>query len=199
MILGMNIASTSTASERPAGAIHDLAVAARAGEAGAFDELVRIFAPRLHRYLVMMGVQQSDADDLVQDAFIRAYQAIDRFDERYAFSTWLFTIGRRLACNFFRGNRRHLPLAEQGYEDGARPAAPGGDAAAALDAGITWRVAREALSPKYYEAVWLFYGEDLSMKEVAKVLGITALNAKVTVHRARGKLADALQERGISP
>lgn len=167
-------------------AARSLAGRAAAGSAEAFAELVELYAGRLVRYLRGMGVPSHDADDLVQESFIRAYDALDRYDPRYAFSTWLYTIARRLACNFFRDRRDHAALPEAGLpaaDEGTDEPDPLPD---------TWGLAQRLLQPRYYEALWLFYGEDLSMKELADVMQITVTNAKVLVHRARQQLAQHL-------
>jgi len=70
-------------------AITALVEAARNGDDGAFDDLVERFADRLIRFLMAGGLHRADAEDVAQDSFIRAYHHLERYDPRYAFSTWL--------------------------------------------------------------------------------------------------------------
>ena len=157
---------------------------AQQGCEAAFGDLVQRFAERLHRFLVARGTSPDDAEDLVQETFIAAYQALDRYDERFAFSTWLFTIGRRLAVSHFRKRKRHGAINEH---------LPAREAATAEEAGQgIWEHARTVLPERDYEALWLRYGEGLATAEIAKVLGVHSLHARVILHRARSRLAQEL-------
>jgi RNA polymerase sigma factor (sigma-70 family) len=167
---------------------HRLADASRAGDQEAFSELVRRLAPGLHRYLVATGTAASDADDLVQEAFIRAHRALADFDRRYAFTTWLYTIAHRLRLNRRARVDRQVAL-------GAipEPAAPEADAARFEEAPATplWDLARALLPERQMHALWLRYGEDMDIGAIARVLGTNALNIRVMLHRARARLARA--------
>ena len=83
---------------------------ARDGDEIAFSRLVERYGPRLWRFLVARGHSQNEADDLVQETFIKAFQALPRYNERYAVSTWLFTIATRLGVNRFRDRKPRVDL-----------------------------------------------------------------------------------------
>src|SRR4051812_21472658 len=136
-----------------------LLVAARAGDREAFAELVRRFADRLLRFLVGRGVEREDARDLVQETFLRAWAALDRFDDRYAVSTWLFTIAYRLALNLRarQARRSHVAIGE------AAIAAPAAQAVDDAPPGGLWATARGLLGERDYQALWLYYAEDQDM------------------------------------
>ncbi|MDA3963541.1 MAG: RNA polymerase sigma factor [Planctomycetota bacterium] len=159
--------------------------AACQGDALAFDALVRAFADRLLRFLMAGGLRHSDAEDVVQETFIRAYHNLERYDSRYAFSTWLFTIAHRLRCNHHRRQRRYVTMGEN--QD--LRTAPETEH---HEIGALWAKARELLPERQYQALWLRFGEDLELDEVAEVLGVSSGNARVLVHRARSKLAERL-------
>ncbi len=163
-----------------------LARAARAGDRAAFAELVRAHSGRLHRFFCGMGLSAHDADDLVQETFLRAYRRLDRYDPHYAFTTWLFTIGRRRALNHLRDRRRSATVMEREPED-RRGANDLRDTAAAL-----WQRAHALLPTAQYQALWLRYGEECELAEIAVVLGVSHGNAKVLLHRARRKLAQEI-------
>ena len=78
---------------------------AKQGDPSAFAELIESHQERLYRFLLRTTNQTELAEDAVQDAFIRVLRNIDRFDERYRFSTWLFTIARRLLLNSLQKKR----------------------------------------------------------------------------------------------
>ncbi|HYE07154.1 MAG TPA: sigma-70 family RNA polymerase sigma factor [Planctomycetota bacterium] len=172
-----------------------LVAQAQAGDERAFAELVRLYADRLFRFLSARGVGAEDARDLVQETFLRAWRALDRFDPKYAFSTWLYTIAHRLALNLrARESRRpHVPLAEDAVGAAAQP----GEADDARPAGL-WAVARENLAERDYHALWLYYAEEQDMRGVAQVLGVTSLHARVIVHRARARLAKLVTADGAA-
>lgn len=173
--------------EPTAAAIAAAVAAAQAGEAESFDDLVRWFADRLIRYLAAGGLSLADAEDVAQDAFIRAYRHLDRYDPRYAFSTWLFTIAHRLRCNHFRRQRPQVCFDDR-HQPHAAPERPERDPLA----DTIWATARQLLPQRQFDALWLRYGEELELEEVARVMAISAGNARVLVHRARTRLAKQL-------
>lgn len=165
----------------------DRAVAARAaaGDAAAFAVLVESHAQRLHRWLVATGTAHHDAEDVVQEAFLRAHAAIARYDARWAFSTWLFTIAHRVRLDLAARRRDHAPL----DDIHAAPAAP----ADALPEGGLWSRARGLLPADEFRLLWLHYAEDQAPAAVARILGINPIAARVRLHRARKRLEAALR------
>lgn len=169
------------------GAERDLALRAAAGDAEAFAGLVAAFAPRLHRWLVATGTRHHDAEDVVQEAFLRAHAAIHRYDPRFAVSTWLFTIAHRLRLDQAAQRRAAQPLPEG-------RAAPEADPDP-LPAGGIWAAARAELDDEAFRILWLRYAEDLPPAAIAGILGIGPIAARVRLHRARHRLAAALRRR----
>lgn len=162
-----------------------LAGRAAAGDAAALDALAAALIPRLHRWLVATGSRPSDADDIVQDACVRAVRSIATYDPRRSFSTWLFTIAQRVRIDH-AARRRALPLAAAG-----EPEAPGPGEADAAAAGGLWRLARESLDPDDVHLLWLHYAEEQPPAALARILGINPIAARVRLHRARRRLAAA--------
>ncbi len=76
--------------------------AARAGDDDAFAALVRRYSGGLHRAVARILADDTEAWDVVQMAFVRAWQGLDRYDERWSFSTWLYRIGTNLAIDLLR-------------------------------------------------------------------------------------------------
>jgi len=163
----------------------DLARKAAAGDAAAFAMLVEGHARRLHRWLVATGTAHHDAEDVVQEAFLRAHRAMARYDARWAFSTWLFTIAHRVRLDLVARRREHAPL--------AAVAAAAAEPAEALPEGGLWARARELLAPEEFRLLWLHYAEDQAPGAVARILGINPIAARVRLHRARKRLETALR------
>lgn len=172
--------------------VEDLVRRAREGSEAAFEALVERFSGRLYQFLVARGTRPHDAEDLVQETFVRAYEALDRYDPRWSFRAWLFTIGRRCAISQHRARRKLVPLPEDGLA-----AAPAVDTADDDGAGTVWRRAAKLLSPKHYEALWLRYGEDMSVRQIGRVMGMSELHARVVLHRARSRLAAYLSAQPV--
>ena len=139
-------------------------------------------------------LNRHDAEDLVQETFLAAYRHLGRYDARYGFKTWLFTIGRRLAISALRRHRLTHPPGQ--------PLSESVDAIAAGDAGVMRREASHdlhaalaELPPVYRQALWLFYVEEMAAADVAAVLGKTSLGTRVLLHRARTALRRQLVDR----
>ncbi len=80
------------------------------GDQSAFAELVQAYRKPLYYVILKIVNNETDAEDLVTETFIKAYENIDKFDEKYAFSTWLFKIGNNLAIDFLRKKKRSVPI-----------------------------------------------------------------------------------------
>lgn len=171
---------------------NDLAKRAQGGCASSFAELTRRFRPRLMNVLCKKGsgAISSEADDIIQDAFTKAWQNIERYDSRWQVSTWLYTITLRLASDYARKARRR----QKGHAIVA-PIAP--DTANEIverhdEAENLWNVAAANLSEVHYRVMWLRYAEELTIQEVARTLGRTVIATRVLLHRARAKLQSHL-------
>jgi RNA polymerase sigma-70 factor (ECF subfamily) len=171
--------------------VSDAALAERAcaGDGEAFAELVERHAARVHRWLCATGLAPSDADDVVQEAFVRVHRHLARYDRRRSFSTWLFAIAHRVRLDCVTRRRQHAPLeaATVAAQDEAAPSFP---------PGSLWSRLRALLPERSFQALWLHYGEGLDAAGVAQVLGITGLHARVLLHRARSRCAPALAAEG---
>ena len=158
--------------------------AARDGDEAAFARLVEVFAGRLLRLYQRMGV--SDAEDLVQDTFVRMHQRLGSYRPTFAVSTWLFTIGRRMAIDRLRRRNPPLPLDDLD--------ARASEASVHLPGDDLWEAARGLLAPRTFQLLWLHYGEGERLADAARILRITPLHARVLLHRARRQLANAWQD-----
>ena len=162
----------------------ELAVRSQNGCQASFAELVRRYGGRLLVLMQQRTGNLHDAEDLVQDTFVKAYRNIHRYQSSFRFSTWLFTIATRLADSHYR--RRHIL---QGVSQ-ATSDLPSPDTVAVDDESREnlWALAR-SLSTNQHQALWLRYAEDMSIKEIAKVMRKTQVSVKVLLYRARMNLA----------
>lgn len=169
----------------------ELAWQAGRGCQASFAELVRRFAPKLQAFLRRRTRDRHEAEDLVQDTFVKAYENLERYDSSWRFSTWLFTIASRAAVSHHRKKRPEL-VADPELQ------------ATAHDEVVErqeqrenlWAVAAR-LPEGQYQALWLKYGQDMSVKEIAQVMGKSQVCVKVLLYRARTNMAQRLGEMDL--
>lgn len=172
-------------------------LALRGGDGSAFDVLFERWAGRLLRYLERVVGDAATAEELVQEAFLRVYRARERYEPGARFSTWLYTIGTRLALNELRRPARRTP--HQSTDDpGAPPLPVAADEAPPDRVADARRLAGRVeahlaeLPERQRAALLLSAVEGLSYAEVAAALGTTEKSVKALVHRARAALADRM-------
>ncbi len=168
---------------------------AKRGNAEAFRALVDSYKERLFAFVWRMVRNHHEAEDICQGAFVKAYEALDSYSEKYAFSTWLFTIAYRLCLNHLRKRKAYA-----GDVDFSRIGADGEDAPRAIANTEEACRLREAiwaavddLKPPQKTSVLLFYREGKSCEEIGRVLDMPTVTVKSHLHRARAKLREALQ------
>ncbi len=181
----------------------DLVDRARAGDRAAFGELVRRYGPRVRNLARQLVRGHADADDVAQEAFVRAQQALARFDGRSEFFTWIYRITVNLSLNRARSLavRRHVDIDDAGLE-GALVERPGGptDAGRVID---RQRVARalldelDALSEGLRATLLLVCVDGVAQEEAAEILGCSPGTVAWRVHEARKRLREGLRGRGL--
>jgi RNA polymerase sigma-70 factor (ECF subfamily) len=160
--------------------------AAAAGR-DAFGELVQRHEAGLQRYLAALTGSREEAEELAQEALLRAWSRMDRYDPRWRFSTWLYTLARRLALS--RG-RRLGPTGERvELEALGSTNDPRGALAQREQREGLWRLATRVLRLEQRDALWLFYAEERSAEEIGRIQGRRAGAVRVALHRARATLA----------
>src|ERR1700690_2862639 len=92
---------------------------ARAGDSGAFRVLVERHSRNLFRLAYRMTGHQQDAEDVVQEAFLRAYRQLSKFDDRASFGTWLYRIAANCSLDLIRSRKRRAAQTEGVPEEGA--------------------------------------------------------------------------------
>lgn len=173
----------------------DIVRRVRAGDVDAFGQIVKAYQRRVFALSVMILRNREGADDVTQDAFVRAFERLDLYDVRRPFYPWLATITVRLSRNWLArhspGARRETPIQpESSAHASAAPAAL--DVLVAEDEGRhLWRLV-ERLPLGERTAVVLHYRQELSVSEVASAIGVTAGTVKTLLFRARQHLRASL-------
>jgi RNA polymerase sigma factor (sigma-70 family) len=165
----------------------ELAVEARAGSRTSFEELALRYRRRLFVYLRPRLGSDQDAEDMVQETFLKLYRNIESYDQAYRFSTWLYTSANRLAIISYRKKRAVELRLEPAAMAAAAPAPLVGEGAAT---GL-WEAAR-ALGGNQFRALWLRYGEGMTVAEIAASISKSRLAVRCLLHRARTNLMKKL-------
>ena len=176
---------------------------ARAGDSDAFRVLVERHSRSLFRLAFRMTGNQQDAEDVVQESFLRAYKQLAKFDERASFGTWLYRIAANCSLDLVRSRKRrseHLAPQESAGSEMDDPVsllpsqAPTPDRLAlSSEVGERVKQAMEELSPTERTAFVLRHFEGMCMEEVSRVLDCQPGAAKHSVFRAVQKLRRALE------
>jgi RNA polymerase sigma-70 factor (ECF subfamily) len=172
------------------------------GEANAFDELYTRHAPAIYRLGWAMLQQSQSAEDVVQETFLRAHKARQRFDpSRASLGTWLYQI----ALNYCRSHlrRKHLltiPWLRQTEETPDLPDFRPGPESSALRGEyrhILWEAVQN-LSAPLREVITLHYYMELPAVEIAVMLNCPEGTIYSRLHNARRRLAETLAEKGLT-
>jgi RNA polymerase sigma-70 factor, ECF subfamily len=183
---------------RPAPAASEAALIdrARAGDRSAFEELVRRHADRLYAVVRRFVSSADEAEEVTQEAFLRAWRGIDRFEGRARFFTWLYRIGINEAK---RRAERQPRVPVLSLDDEPVPEAP--DWSEAPEARLGQRellsaleAAVRALPSEYRAPLVLRDIEGLSTREAAEVMGLGEAAFKSRLHRARLAVRRALDD-----
>lgn len=168
---------------------------ARAGDGDAMAALVRAHQQGLYAFILRMSANPHVAEDIVQEAFVRVLRNLDRFDERFRFSTWVFTIAKRLYVNAMQ---KHKPVfdsdtvAARASEGQGDPDLPTLRDESLRDMRSMIELALEALNPQQREVVLLFHQQSWSIGDIATHLGMPEGTVKSHLHRARKRMRAAI-------
>lgn len=183
----------------------ELVEAAKVGDAQAFGVLVRRYQRRIYRLAVHLVRSAAEAEDVTQETFVRAYQALDRFDGRSEPFTWLYRIAVNLSLNVIRARKptrdsapaddpRVEALVTELYRtsgDDPSEASQQKQLAAALCEGI------DGLSETLRTTLVLVCIDGVAHDEASRVLGCPEGTVAWRVHEARRKLREYLAARGF--
>jgi RNA polymerase sigma-70 factor (ECF subfamily) len=179
---------------------------AREGDRFAFDRLVELHAPAIYNLALRVTHSRDEAEDCVQEAFLRAYAGLRNFRGEAAFSTWLYRVALNVAREAAKKRARAPLLAADLTADGndesadldrlgtrAAAAGPSPDEAAATNQKRqVVRHAVAALPLHHREVIVLFDLQGLSYEEIATVLQVRVGTVKSRLNRARLALKEAL-------
>lgn len=169
---------------------------ARRGDVGAYDELVRAHQEAAFRAAYMITRDVADAQDAAQEAFIRAYDALGRFDARRPFRPWILRIATNAALNRVKASMRRQAMAERfGAGTVEREANPSIEARVLRrERGRRVQDAIRHLKPDDQSLLILRFFFDLSEAELAQTFDVAAGTIKSRLHRTLAKLREVIRK-----
>lgn len=176
----------------------DLALRARRGDAEAFGELVRRYQTSVFNVCYRLLGERREAEDLAQEAFIRAYERLDTFDADLPFGPWMRRVAANLCLNWME-RARSAPVSVP-LDDERDPEEVGeGNPVSAREHAERAEAVRAALlslPPRYRTVIELRHFHELSYDEIAATLRIPLSDVKSHLFRARKLLAGELKHYG---
>jgi RNA polymerase sigma-70 factor (ECF subfamily) len=168
-----------------------------AGEIAAFEGIVRRWQGPLVNLAYRFCRDRARAEEMAQEAFLRAYRALSKWRKDAAFSTWLFAV----ATNLYRTELRRIPAATVSLDQVAEPrdarAIDGGLEDADRDRAVRHAVC--ALPPKYRDALTLFYFHEMDVATASLSLGLPEGTVKARLSRGRELLRGKLPRLIATP
>lgn len=167
------------------------------GDIDAYGELMSRYEQKLLRYVIYLTRQQISAADVVQDTFIKAYQNLRGFNPKYKFSSWIYRIAHNETMNAIK-KERHInrnveidSIVEFNHES---------DIISKIDQKIlktNLKVCLDVLDNKYREILMLQYFENMKYSEISDVLKIPTATVGVRAARAKAKLKQICEKKGV--
>lgn len=142
-----------------------------------FDQVVHRYAHHVSSACLMRLQNYADAEDCFQNTFLKLYRKSPDFKNENHLKAWLLRVAINECKNLIRDNRKHLSL-----DTALQLPAP----SAENDADLSWALMK--LDPEYREVIYLYYVEQMKVKEIARILGKNPNTVKSTLHRGREKL-----------
>ena len=163
---------------------------AKDGDLAAFEELFRRHQGRIYALCLRMVADPGRAEDLTQDAFVRAWQKLGSFRARSAFGTWLHRLAVNVVLGDLRSRKRwEAKTTDMESAEPALPARPRRDPVAAVD--LEQAIAE--LPPQARTVFLLHDVEGYKHREIGKLIGLAEGTCKAHLHRARNLLRKALK------
>lgn len=181
-----------------------LVVLAREGDSDALEVLLDRYRGGLHRLcLSRTGGNADDADDLMQDTFIKVFMNLDKYDPSYTFGQWIYTIARNTFVDYMRRRRDDLIIELEPSAGRMAVNPPSSDASPEERVINTQRGAQlesylEGMNERYRTLIRMRFFEERTYEEIASELAIPLGTVKTQIHRAREQLCRLLLAGGAA-
>jgi RNA polymerase sigma-70 factor (ECF subfamily) len=180
----------------------DLINRAKSGDSKSYDKLLKKYKNSVYSLVLRMVRNSQEAEDLTQEAFIKAFNSLASFNEEYAFSTWLYKIATNNCIDFFRKRKLQTysldkPIQYKDSEIQHDIPDPDLNPEKSIMASERNKLIKEAINKlpeKYHRAIVLRHSEEKSYEEIAEILGLPLGTVKARIFRAREMLNKTLKD-----
>jgi RNA polymerase sigma-70 factor (ECF subfamily) len=167
---------------------------ARQGDGAAWETLMREHQAAAYRLAYLLLGDAAQAEDVAQEAFVRAYQALQRFDPARPFRPWLLSIAANLARNQLRAFGRYLAAIRRLGQAESRPVeSVEGRAAHSWETQTLWQAVRQ-LDFTDQQVIYFRYFLDLPVEQTAQALNVAEGTVKSRLHRAMNRLRTVIEQ-----
>jgi RNA polymerase sigma-70 factor (ECF subfamily) len=167
----------------------------RAGNVEAYSRLVERYRDMVYTVCIRMLGNEADAEEAAQDAFIKAFRALNDFQEKSKFSTWLYRIAYNQCISVIRKKVKLIDLVDDVPETGTEDTSLSGlDTLSREERSKYLQTAIDSLPETDAVVITLFYYEELSLEEIAGITGLSGNNIRIKLHRSRKKIYQELHK-----
>ena len=163
----------------------------RQGNEDAFTVLHERYRRKLCVFLRRHTDDHIQAEDIAQNAFLKAFQNIETLRDGTKFKSWLYTIAYRIAVDDAR-KKREITMDDSSVEQKSGEKLPDDIAISNEERANIWTVAQNILTPDEFSAIWLRYAEDEKVESIATIMNRSNGSVRVLLYRARKKLLESL-------
>ena len=177
----------------------ELVVAALAGNTQAFDVLVTRYRRAMLTIAQQIVRNPTDAEDVVQDAFLRAFEALPQLSDLNRFGAWLHSITRNRALRYYKNEGRYQPQEDMEPYLNRAADTSAADPAHIVERELTQQAIREAiqeLPDDFRVVIELYYWAEMPQKRMAEFLSLPLTTVKWRLHKAKDLLKTILERQG---
>ncbi len=162
------------------------------GDDMAFEYLFNRYSEAIRRLLVLRIGSTDDADDLLQETFIKVYLRLERYNACYTFGQWVYTIARNTLIDHVRRRQDELPIDER-FSAPASPSPTPEESVIRLQQRSQIEHCLESLPERYGRLIRMRFLEEYSYEEIAEKLNLPLGTVKTQIHRARERMCDLIR------
>jgi RNA polymerase sigma-70 factor (ECF subfamily) len=159
----------------------------KAGDTSAFSHIVSTYQLMVYNVILRLVNNKEDAEDIMQEVFVRVFKSLNDFKEKSEFSTWLYRIAYNTTLSELRKKKMFLSSLEDNFSNPENDDIPDDisteERIRCLEQAIKMLNSEDAL------IITLFYMNDQSIEQISSITNLTVANIKVKLHRIRKKLA----------
>ncbi len=158
----------------------ELIEGAQQGSTNCFTQLVVLYQKRLFGYLLAHSQNRQEVEDIVQETFLNAFRHIKSYDSRWQFSTWIYTIARRIA------SKKSSVTLDTAFDS---------EQQLAIELKIyeplknIWVIIRQYMKDDDFDTLWFYFSQNLRIRDIAHILQKSESWVKVSLYRSKKKLA----------